>query len=119
VQYDIGDCLRSSCNPDGEETARWQDVQFDPVLAKALLEGYLAVARAFFDEADFEFLPDSVRLLAFELGLRFFTDHLEDDVYFKVSRRGQNLARALVQFRLAQSIDECFDDLRGIVQALR
>jgi Ser/Thr protein kinase RdoA (MazF antagonist) len=119
VQYDIGDCLRSSCNPDGEETARWQDVQFDPVLAKALLEGYLAVARAFFDEADFEFLPDSVRLLAFELGLRFFTDHLAGDVYFKVSRRGQNLARALVQFRLAQSIDEGFDDLRGIVQALR
>jgi len=119
VQYDIGDCLRSACNPDGEETDRWQDVRFDPVLGKAVLEGYLAVARGFFDDADFDFLPESVRLIAFELGLRFFTDHLEGDVYFKVSRRGQNLARALVQFRLAQSIHEHFDELRGIVQALR
>ncbi len=119
VQYDIGDCLRSSCNPAGEETERWQDVRFDPVLGKAVLEGYLAVARGFFDEADFEFLPAAARLIAFELGLRFYTDHLAGDAYFNVARRGQNLARALVQFRLAQSIDECFDELRGIVQALR
>lgn len=119
VQYDIGDCLRSSCNPAGEETADWQDVRFDPVLGKAVLEGYLEVARGFFDDADFDFVPESVRLIAFELGLRFFTDHLEGDTYFKVSRRGQNLARALVQFRLAQSIDERFDDLRAIVDALR
>jgi Ser/Thr protein kinase RdoA (MazF antagonist) len=119
VQYDIGDCLRSSCNPDGEETERWQDVRFDPVLGKAVLEGYLAVARGFFDDADFDFLPEAARLIAFELGLRFFTDHLEGDVYFHVARRGQNLARALVQLRLAQSIDEAFDELKGIVQALR
>lgn len=119
VQYDIGDCLRSSCNPEGEETDRWQDVRFDPVLGKAVLEGYLSVARSFFDAADFELLPESVRLIAFELGLRFFTDHLAGDVYFNVSRRGQNLARALVQFRLAQSVDEHFDELRAIIKALR
>jgi Ser/Thr protein kinase RdoA (MazF antagonist) len=119
VQYDIGDCMRSSCNPDGEETERWQDVRFDPELAKALLEGYLEVARGFFEEADFDFLPDSFRLIAFELGLRFFADHLAGDVYFKVSRHGQNLARALVQFRLAESVDERFDELKAIVQALR
>jgi hypothetical protein len=119
AQYDIGDCLRSSCNPDGEETTNWQAVRFDPVLGEAVLEGYLKVARGFFDAADFDFIPESVRLIAFELGLRFFTDHLEGDCYFKVSRRGQNLARALVQFRLAQSIHEQFDDLKDIVQALR
>jgi Ser/Thr protein kinase RdoA (MazF antagonist) len=119
VQHDIGDCLRSSCNPDGEEAERWQDVRFDPVLGKAVLEGYLAAARGFFEEADFELLPASVRLLAFELGLRFFADHLEGDVYFKVNRPGQNLARALVQLKLAESIHEHMDDLRGIVQSLR
>lgn len=119
VQYDIGDCLRSSCNPHGEETEDWQAVRFDPQLGRAVLEGYLAVARGFFDDADFALLPESVRLIAFELGLRFFTDHLAGDVYFKVGRRGQNLARALVQFRLAQSVDERLDELRAIVQALR
>lgn len=119
IQYDIGDCLRSSCNPEGEETTQWQDVHFDPVLGKAVLEGYLTVARDFFEEADFDFLPESVRLIAFELGLRFFTDHIEGDVYFKVARRGQNLARALVQFKLAESIHEHLDELRSIVQSLR
>lgn len=119
VQYDIGDCLRSSCNPDGEETELWQEVRFDPVLGRAMLEGYLERARDFFDDADFDLLPESARLIAFELGLRFYTDHLEGDAYFKVARRGQNLARALVQFKLAQSIDGHFDDLRAIVRALR
>jgi Ser/Thr protein kinase RdoA (MazF antagonist) len=119
VQYDIGDCLRSSCNPDGEETPNWRDVRFDPVLGKAVLEGYLEVARGFFDDADFDFLPESVRLIAFELGLRFFTDHLAGDTYFKVTHRGQNLARALVQLQLSQRIDERFEDLREIVAALR
>lgn len=119
VQYDIGDCLRSSCNPDGEETADWQNVRFDLQLGRAVLEGYLAVARTFFDDADFDFIPEAARLIAFELGLRFFTDHLAGDVYFSVSHRGHNLARALVQFRLAQSIDECFDELRRTVQSLR
>lgn len=119
VQYDIGDCLRSSCNPDGEETPNWQDVRFDPTLGRAVLEGYLAVARGFFDDADFGYIPDAARLLAFELGLRFLTDHLEGDVYFHVARRGQNLARALVQFRLAQRVDEGFDDLRRLVEGLR
>jgi Ser/Thr protein kinase RdoA (MazF antagonist) len=119
VQYDIGDCLRSSCNPDGEETANWRDVRFDLDLGRAVLEGYLSVARGFFDDADFDYIPDAARLIAFELGLRFFTDHLQGDVYFNVARRGQNLARALVQFRLAESIDESFDELTRTVRALR
>ncbi|HEY9721352.1 MAG TPA: aminoglycoside phosphotransferase family protein, partial [Oscillatoriaceae cyanobacterium] len=115
VQYDIGDCLRSSCNPHGEETDDWRAVHFDPVLGKAVLEGYLEVARGFFAPADFDYIPESARLIAFELGLRFFTDHLAGDVYFKVARPGQNLARALVQFRLAESIDAHFDELKAIV----
>ncbi len=119
VQYDIGDCLRSACNPAGEETPEWRSVRFQPATGRAVLEGYLSVAREFFDEGDFDYLPDAIRLIAFELGLRFFTDHLEGDVYFKVSRPGQNLSRALVQFRLAESIDGQFQDLKAIVRALR
>jgi Ser/Thr protein kinase RdoA (MazF antagonist) len=119
VQYDIGDCLRSSCNPHGEETPHWQDVHFDLELAKAVLEGYLAIARDFFEDADFDYVPESVRLIAFELGLRFFTDHLAGDTYFKVAHHGQNLARALVQFKLAESVHGRLEELRAIVEGLR
>lgn len=105
VHYDIGDCLRSCCNLLGEETEQWEAVQFDPDLCRTILHGYLPVAKNFLSEMDYEYLYDGVRLIALELGLRFFTDYLEGNVYFKVSHPKHNLARALVQFRLAESIE--------------
>jgi very-short-patch-repair endonuclease/Ser/Thr protein kinase RdoA (MazF antagonist) len=103
VHYDIGDCLRSGCNPLGEETGEWQKVSFEAELCQAMLRGYLALAREFFTENDYAYLYDAIRGLAFELGLRFFTDYLAGNVYFKVRHREHNLARALVQLRLSES----------------
>ena len=119
VHYDIGDCLRSCCNPMGEETEKWEDVRFNTDLCQAILKGYLSVAREFLTANDFYYLYDSIRLIAFELGLRFFTDYLEGDVYFKVRRPGHNLARALVQFRLAESIESQETAIRSIIRDIR
>lgn len=116
LHYDLGDCLRSSCNPAGEEPADPGAVRFDLDLARAVLEGYMGVAGAVLGPADRDLIPASARLLAFELGLRFFTDHLEGDVYFRVEERGLNLRRARVQFRLADAIEARFDDLAAIVR---
>lgn len=116
--YDVGDCLRSGCNPLGEETERWEEVRFDPELCAAVLAGYLAGARSAVTEADRELFCEAARLIAFELGLRFLTDHLEGDVYFRARREGHNLARALVQFRLAESIEAQEEDLRGLIRGL-
>ncbi len=118
VQYDIGDCLRSCCNPLGEETERWEEVRFEPDLCRPILRGYLAWARAFLIPADRDFLFAAVRLIAFELGLRFLTDHLEGNVYFKVQHQGHNLLRALVQFRLTESIEVQERAIRAIIQDL-
>jgi Ser/Thr protein kinase RdoA (MazF antagonist) len=119
VHYDVGDCLRSGCNTLGEETERWQEVRFEADLCRALLGGYLPAAGTFLTEWDYEYLYDAVRLIAFELGLRFFTDHLEGDVYFRVGRPDHNLTRALVQFRLAESIEALEPAIRAIVRDLR
>jgi Ser/Thr protein kinase RdoA (MazF antagonist) len=119
VHYDIGDCLRSGCNPLGEETEEWEKVRFDSDLCRAILRGYLSITRDFLTENDFEYLYDSIRLIAFELGLRFFTDFLEGDVYFKVRRPGQNLARAIVQFRLTESIEAQETAVRRIIREFR
>ena len=118
IHYDIGDCLRSGCNPLGEETERWEAVQFDPEIGAAILEGYLAQARRFLTAADYEYLYDSIRLLAFELGVRFFTDYLAGNVYFKVKHPEHNLQRALVQFKLTESIEAHETDIRRIIQGL-
>ena len=119
VHYDIGDCLRSGCNPLGEETGDWEGVRFDPDLGRAILEGYLSWARDFLSDQDYTYLYDGIRLLAFELGLRFFTDYLAGDVYFKARHREHNLARALVQFKLTESIEAQGDAIRAIIRDLR
>lgn len=119
IHYDIGDCLRSGCNLLGEETADWLQVSFEPELAEAILTGYLQVARDFLTEDDYHYIYDSIRLLAFELGLRFFTDYLEGNVYFNVSHDQHNLARALVQFKLTESIEQQEVIIKQIINNLR
>ena len=117
VHYDIGDCLRSCCNPLGEETEAVDAVRFEPDLCQAILEGYLAEARHFMTAKDYNYIYDAVRVIAFELGLRFFTDYLEGNVYFKTKDAEHNLRRALVQFRLTESIEVQAAAIRGIVAA--
>ena len=119
IHYDIGDCLRSGCNLLGEETTDWCQVSFDPELAQAILTGYLAITQHFLTDDDYQYIYDAIRLLAFELGLRFFTDYLEGNVYFNVSHNEHNLARALVQFKLTESIENQELIIKQIINDLR
>ena len=119
IHYDIGDCLRSGCNPLGEESEEWEQVHFDPELCRAILQGYLSLASDFLTENDYEYLYDAIRLIAFELGLRFFTDYLEGNVYFKANHQEHNLARALVQFKLAESIESQETGIRAVIREVR
>jgi Ser/Thr protein kinase RdoA (MazF antagonist) len=118
IHYDIGDCMRSGCNPLGEETERWEAVYFDPEIGAAILEGYLTQARNFLTASDYEYLYASIRLLALELGVRFFTDYLAGNVYFKVRHPEHNLQRALVQFKLTESIEAHESDIRHIIHGM-
>lgn len=117
IHYDFGDSARSSCNPAGEETLDLKEVYFDLDLFEALVRGYLSEARAFLSDADLHYLYDSVRLITFELGLRFFSDYLAGDVYFKTSYDGQNLNRARVQFALCESIEARESMMRRSLEA--
>jgi hypothetical protein len=105
VHYDIGDCLRSGCNLLGEETEQWENVCFELDLCRTILRGYLSQAKEFLTEHDYDYIYDAIRLIAFELGLRFFTDYLVGNIYFKVKYSDHNLVRSLVQFKLVESIE--------------
>lgn len=118
VHYDIGDCLRSACNPLGEETQKWEAVYFNSELAKDILQGYLSQA-SFLTNNDYDYLYDAIRLITFELGLRFFTDYLAGNVYFKVKYLEHNLIRALVQFKLTESIESQATIIRAIIQDMK
>jgi Ser/Thr protein kinase RdoA (MazF antagonist) len=119
VHYDIGDCLRSGCNLLGEETDEWETVRFDVDLCQVILQGYLSQSRDFLTEHDYDYIYDGIRLIAFELGLRFFTDYLAGNVYFKVKHPDHNLLRAMVQFKLTESIEAQALAIQSIIREMR
>jgi Ser/Thr protein kinase RdoA (MazF antagonist) len=119
IHYDIGDCLRSGCNPLGEETQDWQAVTFDINFCQAILQGYLPQCRNFLTTADYHYLFDAIRLITFELGLRFFTDYLNGDRYFKVKYPEHNLIRALVQFQLTISIEQQQTEINQLIAKIK
>jgi len=79
-------------------------------------EEKLAQARSFLSDNDRKYLFDCIRLITFELGLRFFADYIAGDKYFKVRHDGQNLNRARVQFKLTESIETREKQIRGILE---
>lgn len=119
IHYDIGDCLRSGCNSLGEETEHWERVSFDTNICESILGGYLLVAKDFLTENDYIYMYDAIRLIAFELGLRFFTDYLAGNIYFKVKYPEHNLFRALVQFKLTESIEIQESEIRKIISSFQ
>ncbi len=116
LHYDIGDCMRSCCNPAGEESRDLTSVNFDIDMCEAITRGYMTFAGAFLTDQDRHYLFDAIRLITLELGVRFFSDFIGGDHYFKTSYEGQNLNRALVQLKLCESIEHREPVIRRILE---
>ncbi|MDD5268702.1 MAG: phosphotransferase, partial [Methylococcales bacterium] len=112
VHYDIGDCLRSCCH-------RLETNVFDLDTCAVILKFYLSEAGAFFSESDYHYLYAAIQLIPFELGLRFYTDYLEGNRYFKVTGADQNLQRAADQFHLCESIFQQESAIKTLIEQLR
>lgn len=114
VHHDIGDCLRSCCNRRGESAAG--DVRFDLDTCRGILSGYAQASRGLLSPAEIGLLYPAIRLLPLELGIRFLTDHLQGDHWFRVRAPGQNLAKARVQLALVADIEAKRDDIERIIR---
>lgn len=115
IHHDIGDCLRSGCNRGGEGMSGSAQVRFDLALCEAILSGYASETRDLMTADDVDLLYDAIRLLPFELGLRFLTDHLEGNRYFRVERPDQNLHKAHIQFALVAEIERQEREIRMLI----
>jgi Ser/Thr protein kinase RdoA (MazF antagonist) len=116
VHFDFGDCVRSAANPAGEDAEDLSKVGLDLPLFEAVTRGYLREAGGFLTGKEIEMLPASVKVITFELGLRFLADYLRGDTYFKIRYPDHNLHRARVQFKLLESIEKAEEDITSIVQ---
>ncbi len=113
--YDFGDMVRSACNPVAEDCPDPQQVIARADVFEALVLGYLKGTAGTLLPIEREHLFSSGQLLSFECGLRFLTDHLCGDTYFRTQRSGQNLDRGRTQFALVESLEKQRDRFRALI----
>ena len=105
VLYDFGDMVRTATCMAEEDEEDLSKVRMEMPFFESLAEGYLDAAHGFLTMKEVEFMPFSGWLITTEIGIRFLTDYLDGDKYFRTSKPEHNLIRARNQFKLAQSID--------------
>ncbi len=113
IHYDLGDCLRSCCSSAATEDSSELENHFEIEIFTQVIRGYLDEVYLPMDQIQLIF--EAVYLITFELGLRFFTDHLGGNSYFKVSYENENLLKAINQFHLMESIIRQEDAIRLIL----
>jgi aminoglycoside phosphotransferase (APT) family kinase protein len=116
--HDIGDMIRSGTNTAAEDEQDLSKVTINRNRYAALVRGYLAAAGEFLTAKEKELLVFSGKLITLETGMRFLTDHLCGDVYFKVHRAGHNLDRCRTQFKLVSEMEGQEDKLTQMVTSL-
>ena len=115
--YDFGDLVRTAVSPAAEDERDLNKVEMRMPMFEALAKGYMDACDCLCD-AEIENLAFSGKLISLETGIRFLTDHLEGDVYFKTQRENHNLDRARTQFKLVELIEAVEPEMERCVQAL-
>jgi aminoglycoside phosphotransferase (APT) family kinase protein len=103
--YDFGDMVRTMTCPAAEDQQDLSRVDMDFRLFEAVLRGYLEGAGSLLTAEERASLITGAKVIVFEQGVRFLTDYLGGDAYYKVSRPGQNLDRCRTQLKLLESIE--------------
>ena len=113
--YDFGDIVRTTASNSEEDEKDLSKVKAEIGRFEAILKGYLVGAGGFLNQAEVDHLVHSGKLITMVIGMRFLTDYLEGDQYFKVHREGHNLDRCRTQFKLVQSLTEQEEDMNQLV----
>ena len=103
--YDFGDLVRFTAATSSEDETDLSLVETDLELYRALGHGYRDGSGGFLSPLEIELMPFSARLVTFTIGLRFLTDFLAGDVYFRTGHPRQNLDRARVQFKMVEFME--------------
>ena len=114
--YDFGDMVRTTTSPAMEDERDLSKVEMNFSMFEALVRGYLEAAGTFLTNAEKRHLAFSGKLITFEIGVRFLTDYLTGDTYFKVHREGHNLDRCRTQFKLVESLESQEDKMHRLVK---
>lgn len=117
--YDFGDLVRTSTSPAAEDEKDLSKVQARMAMFSALARGYLEGSEGCLNSKEIEMMPFSGMLITFEIGVRFITDFLDGDKYFKVKRENHNLDRCRTQFTLVERLREKEDEMNEIIGEIK
>jgi thiamine kinase-like enzyme len=113
--YDFGDAIRTAAATAPEDEADLSKMRIDLQIFEAFTKGFLEKTHTILTADELDYLAFSCRYITFIQGMRFLTDYLDGDKYYKKSSENHNLIRARAQFKLAESMGEDFKKMRGIV----
>lgn len=115
ILYDFGDLVRMGASTAAEDEPELNRVSFNLEKYEALVVGYLEATRAWLTPLELEWFPFAAKLITLECGMRFLTDYLNGDVYFKVHHDGHNLERCRTQFKLVAEMETRLEAMHAIV----
>ena len=113
---DFGDSIRFGANHSKEDEKDLSKVNFDIELFDVYTRGFLEGAQGSLTEAELEYLPWGARLMTLECGIRFLTDYLDGDHYFRIHYEEQNLDRCRTQFKLVRDMEEQFEAMAAVIR---
>ena len=113
---DFGDSIRFGANHSAEDEKDLSKVNFDIELYEAYTRGFIQGAQGGLTPAELEYLPWGARLMTLECGIRFLTDYLDGDNYFRIHYPEQNLGRCRTQFKLVKDMEEQFDAMAAVIK---
>lgn len=112
---DFGDSIRFGANHSKEDEKDLSKVNFDIELYEVYVRGFLKGAQGSLTAEELNYLPWGARLMTLECGIRFLTDYLDGDHYFRIHYPEQNLDRCRTQFKLVKDMEEQFDDMAAVI----
>lgn len=112
---DYGDFLRTGANTGAEDDKDLSRVEFNMDIFKAFTEGYLSSARSFLTPIEIENLPYAAALFPYMQAVRFLTDYINGDTYYKIQYPDHNLVRTRAQFKLLQSVEAHTPEMREFI----
>ena len=114
--YDFGDSIRFGANTAAEDETDLSKVSLDLELFEWYVKGYLKGCNGSLTPLEIELLPVGAKLMTLECGMRFLTDYLQGDTYFKIHREHHNLDRCRTQLKLVKDMEDKWDEMHRIVR---
>lgn len=115
---DFGDSIRFGASTAAEDERDLSKVSCSMELFETYARGFLKGCGGKLTPHEIEMLPEGAMTMTFECGMRFLTDYLEGDTYFKIHRDGQNLDRCRTQFKLVKDMEEKMPEMKKIISGL-